>query len=188
MSVSRFVKHAGTYTVNANPTQDVEFTWCVKQLPTYVHDTNHALNLLADFRFESTDGPRLIFTMDIQSVYKYSQCRRTEDAQFFSESEMSFAWPSWFRHYIPLSLMINIINRKAEKRWVTKWDLIIRVCLWGLLNYIFVLSMTSLFPLTCIDGSLMTSLVPHPLYGVDIGMALKSTKTPKQDRIPLVLA
>jgi hypothetical protein len=27
------------------------------------------LNLLADFRFESTDGPRLIFTMDIQSMY-----------------------------------------------------------------------------------------------------------------------
>ncbi|XP_072438985.1 uncharacterized protein [Chiloscyllium punctatum] len=39
----------------------------VQELPTYVRDTTHALHLLQDFRFP---GPqRLIFTMDIQSLY-----------------------------------------------------------------------------------------------------------------------
>ncbi|XP_062914076.1 uncharacterized protein LOC134351618 [Mobula hypostoma] len=39
----------------------------VQSLPTYVHDTSHALKLFNDFKFP---GPhRFIFTMDVQSLY-----------------------------------------------------------------------------------------------------------------------
>ncbi|XP_072420898.1 uncharacterized protein [Chiloscyllium punctatum] len=46
---------------------DTVLTPLVQELPTYVRDTTHALHLLQEFRFPSPQ--RLIFTMDIQSLY-----------------------------------------------------------------------------------------------------------------------
>ena len=39
----------------------------VQSLPTYIKDTNHALNIFNDFRFSSDS--KLLFTMDIKSLY-----------------------------------------------------------------------------------------------------------------------
>ena len=39
----------------------------VKSLPSYIKDTNHALEIFRDFSFPG--GNNLIFTMDITSLY-----------------------------------------------------------------------------------------------------------------------
>ena len=39
----------------------------VKALPTFVKDTNHALNWVRNFRFRGEN--RLLFTMDIKGIY-----------------------------------------------------------------------------------------------------------------------
>ena len=41
----------------------------VRSLDSYVKDTTHMLNILDSFRFRDVDGQRLIFTMDIKSLY-----------------------------------------------------------------------------------------------------------------------
>ena len=42
----------------------------VKNLPTYVKDTNHALRIFDSFNFDESDArPRFLFTMDIKSLY-----------------------------------------------------------------------------------------------------------------------
>ena len=42
----------------------------VRDLETYVKDTNHALNIINDFRFDDTmTGERFLYTMDIKSLY-----------------------------------------------------------------------------------------------------------------------
>ena len=42
----------------------------VRTLPTYVKDTNHALNIFDSFSFDTTDpGHRFLFTMDVKSLY-----------------------------------------------------------------------------------------------------------------------
>ena len=42
----------------------------VKQLPTYVKDTNHALSIFDSFTFDEADQrPCLLFTMDVKSLY-----------------------------------------------------------------------------------------------------------------------
>ena len=41
----------------------------VQSLDSYVKDTTHMLNILDSFRFRDVDGQRLIFTMDIKSLY-----------------------------------------------------------------------------------------------------------------------
>ena len=42
----------------------------VRNLDTYVKDTNHALKIFNDFRFQSTmNGERFFYTVDIQSIY-----------------------------------------------------------------------------------------------------------------------
>ena len=43
----------------------------VKSLPTYIKDTNHALNILKQFSFPSNN--KFLFTMDITSIYCYSE-------------------------------------------------------------------------------------------------------------------
>ena len=39
----------------------------VKTLPTYIKDTNHALRILNEFRFQS--DTKFLFTMDVKSLY-----------------------------------------------------------------------------------------------------------------------
>ena len=41
----------------------------VRSLDSYVKDTTHMLNILDSFRFRDVDGQRLIFIMDIKSLY-----------------------------------------------------------------------------------------------------------------------
>ena len=42
----------------------------VKQLPTYVKDTNHALSIFNSFTFDESDqSPCFLFTMDVKSLY-----------------------------------------------------------------------------------------------------------------------
>ena len=41
----------------------------VRSLDSYVKDTTHMLNILDSFRFRDVDGQRLVFTMDIKSLY-----------------------------------------------------------------------------------------------------------------------
>ena len=42
----------------------------VKQLPTYVKDTNHALSIFNSFTFDESDQrPCFLFTMDVKSLY-----------------------------------------------------------------------------------------------------------------------
>ena len=41
----------------------------VRGLESYVKDTTHILNILDSFRFSNDGGQRLVFTMDIKSVY-----------------------------------------------------------------------------------------------------------------------
>ena len=41
----------------------------VRSLDSYVKDTTHMLNILDSFRFRDVDGQRIIFTMDIKSLY-----------------------------------------------------------------------------------------------------------------------
>ena len=42
----------------------------VKQLPTYVKDTNHALSIFDSFTFDESDQlPCFLFTMDVKSLY-----------------------------------------------------------------------------------------------------------------------
>ena len=48
---------------------DAVFQPLVAALPTYVKDTNHALNLLNDFSFPDDCTEKLLFTMDIVSLY-----------------------------------------------------------------------------------------------------------------------
>ena len=40
----------------------------VQSLPTYIKDTNHALNIFNDFQFPDTSS-KLLFTMDVKSLY-----------------------------------------------------------------------------------------------------------------------
>lgn len=41
----------------------------VSKLPTYIKDTNHCLQLLDSFRFDSNSQTKLLFTMDVKSLY-----------------------------------------------------------------------------------------------------------------------
>lgn len=41
----------------------------VSQLPTYIKDTNHCLELVDSFRFDNTSQSRLLFSMDVKSLY-----------------------------------------------------------------------------------------------------------------------
>ena len=41
----------------------------VRSPDSYVKDTTHMLNILDSFRFRDVDGQRLVFTMDIKSLY-----------------------------------------------------------------------------------------------------------------------
>ena len=41
----------------------------VASLPSYVKDTNHALHVLEDFTFDASVNQKLIFTMDVSSLY-----------------------------------------------------------------------------------------------------------------------
>ena len=43
----------------------------VRSLDSYVKDTTHMLNILDSFRFRDVDGQRLIFAMDIKSLYTF---------------------------------------------------------------------------------------------------------------------
>ena len=41
----------------------------VSNLPTYIKDTNHCLQLVDSFRFDNISQSRLLFTMDVKSLY-----------------------------------------------------------------------------------------------------------------------
>eukprot|EP00061_Rhincodon_typus_P000710 g12522.t1 len=64
----QFIHFTNTFHPNLKFTwNDSIFSPLVQELLTYVHDTTHALHLLQNFKFP---GPqRLIFTMDVQSLY-----------------------------------------------------------------------------------------------------------------------
>ena len=47
----------------------------VKSLPSYIKDSTHALKIFRDFNFSGQD--KLIFTMNITSLYSHSQQRRS---------------------------------------------------------------------------------------------------------------
>ena len=48
---------------------DFVFQPLVKSLPSYLKDTNHALNILDDFNHTPNFSPSLLFTMDVCSLY-----------------------------------------------------------------------------------------------------------------------
>ena len=112
----------------------------VKQIPTYVKDTNHALiiSIFDSFAFDKSDQrPCFLFTMDVKSLYAVIPDGGGPRAltYFLDQRTVNhhhtpwLAWQSWYWDSMPFPSMTNTSVKLVVLPWVVEWGRITRVCL-----------------------------------------------------------
>ena len=109
---------------------DKVMTPIVKSLPSYIKDSNHALEIFRNFNFSGEN--KIIFTMDITSLYTVIPNNEGLQAlkYFFNQHPIKnrarkpySVLLNWFSHSTVFRLVTTTTNKSTVLKWEPKWDL-----------------------------------------------------------------